>query len=117
MGNGCGPRGAGRQAAVAWPCQSVSPAGLTRGSIFFARTLFAKEGWIAGSSPAMTPRSSGIDSLVWGDCSLENLYMRGVRRSALAARQSGPVCRMDSRSEEHTSELQSLRHLVCRLLL
>src|SRR5262249_4934953 len=32
----------------------------------------------------------------WGDCSLENLYMRGVRRSALAARQSGPVCRMDS---------------------
>src|SRR5258705_4675185 len=26
------------------------------------------------------------------------------------------VCRI-SRSEEHTSELQSLRHLVCRLLL
>src|SRR5438045_5138391 len=29
----------------------------------------------------------------------------------LAARQ------LDARSEEHTSELQSLRHLVCRLLL
>src|SRR5262245_62696401 len=27
-----------------------------------------------------------------------------------------PTCRA-SRSEEHTSELQSLRHLVCRLLL
>src|SRR5262245_62263596 len=26
-------------------------------------------------------------------------------------------CRLVSRSEEHTSELQSLRHLVCRLLL
>src|SRR5258705_9886857 len=26
-------------------------------------------------------------------------------------------CRWGSRSEEHTSELQSLRHLVCRLLL
>src|SRR5258705_9947603 len=26
-------------------------------------------------------------------------------------------CRGRSRSEEHTSELQSLRHLVCRLLL
>src|SRR5262245_64850814 len=25
--------------------------------------------------------------------------------------------RLSSRSEEHTSELQSLRHLVCRLLL
>src|SRR5437899_9574859 len=27
------------------------------------------------------------------------------------------VARLDARSEEHTSELQSLRHLVCRLLL
>src|SRR5262245_18801703 len=27
------------------------------------------------------------------------------------------VKRVDTRSEEHTSELQSLRHLVCRLLL
>src|SRR5205814_7086782 len=27
------------------------------------------------------------------------------------------AARRDSRSEEHTSELQSLRHLVCRLLL
>src|SRR5258705_13815181 len=27
------------------------------------------------------------------------------------------TARMRSRSEEHTSELQSLRHLVCRLLL
>src|ERR1039458_1727612 len=26
-------------------------------------------------------------------------------------------CRYEERSEEHTSELQSLRHLVCRLLL
>src|SRR5258705_3211751 len=31
---------------------------------------------------------------------------------------SGERCRSQrSRSEEHTSELQSLRHLVCRLLL
>src|ERR1035441_3704824 len=27
------------------------------------------------------------------------------------------ACRLSRRSEEHTSELQSLRHLVCRLLL
>src|SRR5258705_1841805 len=27
------------------------------------------------------------------------------------------ICLRTSRSEEHTSELQSLRHLVCRLLL
>src|SRR5262245_65627790 len=38
------------------------------------------------------------------------------------ARRERPQCqdqrrRHGSRSEEHTSELQSLRHLVCRLLL
>src|SRR5205814_10218114 len=30
---------------------------------------------------------------------------------------TGGVCEFSCRSEEHTSELQSLRHLVCRLLL
>src|SRR5437899_7559854 len=30
---------------------------------------------------------------------------------------SEPSRQLESRSEEHTSELQSLRHLVCRLLL
>src|SRR5258705_9912244 len=34
-----------------------------------------------------------------------------LRQERLQARGAGP------RSEEHTSELQSLRHLVCRLLL
>src|SRR5262245_64465881 len=35
------------------------------------------------------------------------------------ARQNVPfvIIERDARSEEHTSELQSLRHLVCRLLL
>src|SRR5262245_65390879 len=35
---------------------------------------------------------------------------RSTRRKAAGVRRAG-------RSEEHTSELQSLRHLVCRLLL
>src|SRR5437899_10593385 len=41
-----------------------------------------------------------------------------LRRSILADRNAA-VCadHFDVRSEEHTSELQSLRHLVCRLLL
>src|SRR5437899_7895245 len=40
-----------------------------------------------------------------------------VQRDPLArnGRGAGRFC--DRRSEEHTSELQSLRHLVCRLLL
>src|SRR5258705_5266623 len=40
----------------------------------------------------------------------------GTGRSSIG--QTGlPVTRSNTRSEEHTSELQSLRHLVCRLLL
>src|SRR5262245_62250210 len=35
----------------------------------------------------------------------------GLRKETL------PAVDVDDRSEEHTSELQSLRHLVCRLLL
>src|SRR5258705_5777551 len=38
----------------------------------------------------------------------------GARRRHLVRAQ---VPRKENRSEEHTSELQSLRHLVCRLLL
>src|SRR5437899_4659133 len=38
---------------------------------------------------------------------------RGTRPLAPGSRQ----CARAGRSEEHTSELQSLRHLVCRLLL
>src|SRR5205814_2413544 len=36
----------------------------------------------------------------------------GLERGAFVQRRA-----VDPRSEEHTSELQSLRHLVCRLLL
>src|SRR5947199_931239 len=35
----------------------------------------------------------------------------------LVIRPIAPTARSVERSEEHTSELQSLRHLVCRLLL
>src|SRR5205814_8858844 len=42
----------------------------------------------------------------------------GARRGAGRARWSGAGAEDGAfRSEEHTSELQSLRHLVCRLLL
>src|ERR1035438_10623369 len=39
------------------------------------------------------------------------------RRSRSCCRRWGPREEHGLRSEEHTSELQSLRHLVCRLLL
>src|SRR5262245_65521293 len=40
-----------------------------------------------------------------------------VRRGRDLLRDAGGAPRVRGRSEEHTSELQSLRHLVCRLLL
>src|ERR1039458_1812188 len=50
--------------------------------------------------------------------SRENSPQPGKRRELLLARRFRlrPL-RRGKRSEEHTSELQSLRHLVCRLLL
>src|SRR5947199_10096518 len=41
----------------------------------------------------------------------------GCPRSDRWIRARGPLRQRGERSEEHTSELQSLRHLVCRLLL
>src|SRR5205814_6669378 len=41
-----------------------------------------------------------------------DVEMRNLLRYGIAYHHAG-----SSRSEEHTSELQSLRHLVCRLLL
>src|SRR5436853_5549806 len=47
-------------------------------------------------------------------CARRREYRRWCRRRSLRA----TACARDARrSEEHTSELQSLRHLVCRLLL
>src|SRR5437899_10255620 len=43
-------------------------------------------------------------------------FWRGAKR-ALSVSNSGCRLFLAIRSEEHTSELQSLRHLVCRLLL
>src|SRR5438045_4763360 len=41
----------------------------------------------------------------------------GVHRFVPFCHQGQAAARNATRSEEHTSELQSLRHLVCRLLL
>src|SRR5262245_63399582 len=54
-----------------------------------------------------------------GGADLLRLYAKGKKQQWDAAERldwSLPVD-PDNRSEEHTSELQSLRHLVCRLLL
>src|SRR5437899_7814844 len=85
------------------------------------------------SSPLAKGRGRGEESLAGHDRSIQ-LYpsscveKRGATASRPISRARAPEVfaiasptidpqRMRQRSEEHTSELQSLRHLVCRLLL
>src|SRR5947199_4525029 len=65
----------------------------------------------------------GIAAVIWTDLIQLVIYIGG---SLLAAYEllhlvpggwSSIAAQAATRSEEHTSELQSLRHLVCRLLL
>src|SRR5437899_10049717 len=62
--------------------------------------------------------SQGITLLVWFTASIapRDIRRRQVARSTGQSKSSSEF-RRHGRSEEHTSELQSLRHLVCRLLL
>src|SRR5687767_15198793 len=56
---------------------------------------------------------AGLDSLVIG----EDQILGQVKRSYEFSRSNNYLGSFLSRSEEHTSELQSLAYLVCRLLL
>src|SRR5258705_10148974 len=74
-----------------------------RSTLFPYTTLF-RSAWtraLAPSAVSVTSRTPRSNRRTPNSCSSVRLFDRGVRE----------------RSEEHTSELQSLRHLVCRLLL
>src|SRR5438045_5814558 len=76
--------------------------------------LFPYTTLFRSSSSAMAPRS-------WADPSISVASSRSGSRRRTRSTSSPPAPATTSpgrtRSEEHTSELQSLRHLVCRLLL
>src|SRR5947199_5851413 len=61
------------------------------------------QSWVAGYSRLL---NRNRHATLWRNSSLTDLGTLG-----------GPNSSSVPRSEEHTSELQSLRHLVCRLLL
>src|SRR5262245_64585850 len=85
---------------VTLPTINVQPSGLER----------------AISSMARMPNAPGLLSTtncwprLWRICSPN-------RRAVMSVAPPGAYGTTTFRSEEHTSELQSLRHLVCRLLL
>src|SRR2546425_9023365 len=74
-----------------------------RSTLFPYTTLFRSHKLVGGRLPA-----AGGDRL---------LRQQGGRQSPGSPGGAGARCSWDPRSEEHTSELQSLAYLVCRLLL
>src|SRR2546425_4444763 len=84
-----------------------------RSTLFPYTTLFRSRAHTPGHAPlrqtVAVPRRA-LPPRVWKP-RVQRLERRRVARSAPRGRRSW------SRSEEHTSELQSLAYLVCRLLL
>src|SRR5437899_3389124 len=79
---------------------------------FYGRTAAELRSALAGASPG--PTQADQISRFFTSSALSSMNLRRASTSSPIR-----VVKMvsHSRSEEHTSELQSLRHLVCRLLL
>src|SRR2546422_5873437 len=85
-----------------------------RSTLFPYTTLFRSShgpdhGWFIGFAPADKPE------IVVG--AIIEFAKHGTSVAPLVARVIATYLGADTRSEEHTSELQSRLHLVCRLLL
>src|ERR1035438_10832721 len=92
---------------------------------FFGQILPMAGNHNGGLDPHRGPTPFPCDGSIWdGDRRPRCRALRSHLGSTAAKRCAG-ICKMRDtaesgkryRSEEHTSELQSLRHLVCRLLL
>src|SRR5689334_24020825 len=79
-----------------------------RPTLFPYTTLFRSQRRLLDLAPIERQRATGVEPAA-------GRHVRSVRRLALEDRALGTQAR--ARSEEHTSELQSQFHLVCRLLL
>src|SRR5205814_10221098 len=90
-----------------------------RSTLFPYTTLFRSERLGEDASRRCLPRAPGTAEQVGvGDASLTRCVAERLADMVLATQLREPLGPVPPvRSEEHTSELQSLRHLVCRLLL
>src|ERR1039458_10451741 len=71
-------------------------------------------------SRTFSRKKESVDNLKFSrrcGCNPKACQIRTTARCDKPTPGPGCACSSGSRSEEHTSELQSLRHLVCRLLL
>src|SRR5258705_8880686 len=80
-----------------------------RSTLFPYTTLFRSRAEVIWTTiPAVTMVALGL---------ISNHYWVKIKGRHSVPANAYPIVIADERSEEHTSELQSLRHLVCRLLL
>src|SRR5690625_6112915 len=81
-------------------------------SILSSTTRSAEALMLSVPTPSLTLFLTLLKNFLWGVLLITSQSIMSILRSALI---SGSILR--KRSEEHTSELQSRGHLVCRLLL
>src|SRR5205809_5188434 len=84
-----------------------------RSTLFPYTTLFRSR----SDSRAAGPLSDSGRADIAQRSGLRAHHDRAGERADQAIRRASWICREKCRSEEHTSELQSRLHLVCRLLL
>src|SRR2546425_7719181 len=104
------------------PAASSSPAAATSAARRSRPSGANASGNVLASSLRITSRGQGVDRPYetlrsWLSSSLASSSLRGERVVALIACELLGEVENCRRSEEHTSELQSLAYLVCRLLL
>src|SRR5262245_62795549 len=89
-----------------------------RSPLFPYTTLFRSEGTLMIYSSMTVPDMGAIMAAFTAKYGVRAQHWRGSSEDIRnRVTREYAANRFDARSEEHTSELQSLRHLVCRLLL
>src|SRR5689334_24660833 len=85
-----------------------------RSTLFPYTTLFRSRYWVLGAPDPAAPAKETVDPQ---QQRLQSLEQEGWQVDYSAYMQTDLTPVGSARSEEHTSELQSQFHLVCRLLL
>src|SRR5947199_6408688 len=89
-----------------------------RSTLFPYTTLFRSRGVVHQSLQSFLVAEQKCGALVSGEAARKTDRQNFRVKNAIdVANGLRGLAQSHSRSEEHTSELQSLRHLVCRLLL
>src|SRR3989442_12910120 len=89
--------------------------GLDLTAFAFVRTVDGRDAVDVGTALAALPEIQEVHHVTGEDCLL--VKIRAADTATLGEFLRARVATIKGRSEEHTSELQSRPHLVCRLLL